>query len=56
MKITDTDIAEAVLRTFVKEYDSWENFESRRRLIPPNYEKLGQRMFEVYKTAKRYGF
>lgn len=49
-------ISENVLRQFTKAYESWEMQESRRKLIPPNYEDLGHRMYEVFKTARGYGY
>lgn len=48
--------AEEILGIFVNEYERWEDNEGRRSLHPPNYEKLGHKMFEAYKTAKQYGF
>ena len=49
--------AELILDMFVTEYERWEESQTRRKAyIPPNYEKLGHKMFEAYKTAKHYGF
>ena len=49
--------AEILLGIFVTEYERWEDSQTRRLAYsPPNYEKLGHKMFEAYKTAKEYGY
>ena len=48
--------AELILNMFVTEYERWEDSQARRPIRPPNYEKLGHKMFEAYKTAKEYGY
>lgn len=53
---TANDVAAEVLKMFVSEYEGWEDSQAKRKFGLPNYEKLGGRMFETYKTAKRYGY
>lgn len=49
--------AEILLGIFVTEYERWEDSQTRRLAYsPPNYEKLGHKMFEAYKVAKEYGY
>lgn len=53
---TSEHVAEAVLSTFMKEYELWENKQERRNMQPPDYKNLASRMYHAYKTAKSYGF
>ena len=53
---TSSDVAEAVLKSFVTEYEKWEDKQGRRNLQPPDYRDLALRMFRSYKTAKCYGY
>tara|TARA_R100000406_G_scaffold85956_1_gene69648 strand:- start:875 stop:1063 length:189 start_codon:yes stop_codon:yes gene_type:complete len=53
---TSSDVAEAVLKSFVTEYEKWEDKQGRRNLEPPDYRDLALRMFRSYKTAKCYGY
>ena len=52
----ESNQAELILNMFVSEYERWEDSQARRPVRPPNYEKLGHKMFEAYKTAKHYGY
>lgn len=56
-KLSDSD-ALTIVKLFVEEYEDWEAMESRRRYskLIPNYEALGNKYYEAYKTAKRFGF
>jgi|TARA_R100001510_G_scaffold51716_1_gene51756 hypothetical protein len=53
---TSEHVAEAVLSTFMREYDNWERKMERRNIGPPDYKNLAERMYNAYKTAKCYGF
>lgn len=50
--------AVAIVKLFIEEYENWEEAESRRRYgkLIPNYEVLGNKYYEAYKTAKKFGF
>ena len=49
--------AKLLLQMFLKEYEVWEKGQERRNTYAkPNYEKLGDKMFQAYKTAKLYGY
>lgn len=51
----DTE-AKLLLKMFIREYELWERGQSRRGLVMPDYQKLGNKMFQAYKTAKQYGY
>lgn len=49
--------AKLLLDMFLQEYEKWEDLQTRRKAyMSPNYEQLGDRMFQAYKTAKQYGY
>ena len=49
--------AKLLLDMFLQEYERWEDLQTRRKAyMPPNYEQLGDKMFQAYKTAKQYGY
>ena len=51
-KWTTDDIA----HRFVEEYEDWETKERNRPVwASPNYENLGAKVYELYKTAKSIG-
>lgn len=48
--------ADDIAHRFVEEYEDWEQQQRNRPVwASPNYEKLGNRFYELYKEAKSIG-
>jgi len=48
--------ADDIAHRFVEEYEDWERQQRNRPVwASPNYEKLGNRVYELYKEAKSIG-